>query len=94
MCRQHAFRHAAGASRHARGATATRFCHHVLRRIRHPRCSTPISSALEAKTKGKRDNRMIKNVLEDYKLLLRSIPASTVTVFVVSVILMNLLGRH
>lgn len=37
---------------------------------------------------------MIKNALEDYKLLLRSIPASTVTVFVVSVILMNLLGRH
>lgn len=37
---------------------------------------------------------MIKNVLEDYKLLLRSIPASTVPVFVVSVILMNLLGRH
>lgn len=37
---------------------------------------------------------MIKNVLEDYKLLLRSIPASTAPVFVVSVILMNLLGRH
>ena len=36
---------------------------------------------------------MIKNVLEDYKLLLRSIPASTVTVFVVSVILMNLLAN-
>ena len=35
---------------------------------------------------------MIKNVLEDYKLLLRSIPASTVTCFIVSVILMNL-GR-
>ena len=36
---------------------------------------------------------MIKNVLEDYKLLLRSIPASTVTSFVVSVILMNLLAN-
>ena len=36
---------------------------------------------------------MIKNVLEDYKLLLRSIPASTVTCFVVSVILMNLLAN-
>lgn len=80
MCRQHAI--------------TTRFCYHALRRIRRSRCSTPISSALEAKTKGKKDNRMIKNVLEDYKLLLRSIPASTVTVFVVSVILMNLLGRN
>lgn len=36
---------------------------------------------------------MIKNVLEDYKLLLRSIPASTVTCFIVSVILMNLLAN-
>lgn len=36
---------------------------------------------------------MIKKVLEDYKLLLRSIPASTVTCFVVSVILMNLLAN-
>ena len=36
---------------------------------------------------------MIKNVLEDYKLLLRSIPASTATCFIVSVILMNLLAN-
>ncbi len=36
---------------------------------------------------------MLKETLEDYKVLLRSIPASTVTVFVVSVILMNLLAN-
>ena len=36
---------------------------------------------------------MIKNILEDYKLLLRSIPASTATCFIVSVILMNLLAN-
>lgn len=36
---------------------------------------------------------MIKETLEDYKILLRSIPASTITVFVVSVILMNLLAN-
>ena len=36
---------------------------------------------------------MSKNVLEDYTLLLRSIPASTVTCFIVSVILMNLLAN-
>lgn len=36
---------------------------------------------------------MVREALEDYKVLLRSIPASTVTVFVVSVILMNLLAN-
>ncbi len=36
---------------------------------------------------------MLKDLVEDYKVLLRSIPASTVTVFVVSVILMNLLAN-
>ncbi len=36
---------------------------------------------------------MLKESLEDYKILLRSIPASTITVFVVSVILMNLLAN-
>ncbi len=36
---------------------------------------------------------MFKETLEDYKILLRSIPASTITVFVVSVILMNLLAN-
>ena len=36
---------------------------------------------------------MLKRALEDYKLLLRSIPAPTVTCFVVSVILMNLLAN-
>ncbi len=36
---------------------------------------------------------MLKNIMEDYKILLRSIPASTVTVFIVSVILMNLLAN-
>ena len=36
---------------------------------------------------------MFKDIIEDYKILLRSIPASTVTVFVVSVILMNLLAN-
>ncbi len=36
---------------------------------------------------------MLKETLEDYKILLRSIPASTITVFVVSVILMNLLAN-
>lgn len=36
---------------------------------------------------------MFKDLFEDYKVLLRSIPASTVTVFIVSVILMNLLAN-
>ncbi|WP_321972276.1 VUT family protein [Paratractidigestivibacter sp.] len=36
---------------------------------------------------------MFKDIIEDYKVLLRSVPASTVTVFVVSVILMNLLAN-
>ncbi len=36
---------------------------------------------------------MIKNVLEDYKVLMRSIPAPTVTCFVLSVVLMNLLAN-
>ena len=36
---------------------------------------------------------MFKDLFEDYKILLRSIPASTVTVFIVSVILMNLLAN-
>ena len=36
---------------------------------------------------------MVRETLEDYKVLLRSVPASTVTVFVVSVILMNLLAN-
>ena len=33
---------------------------------------------------------MIKKVMEDYKVLLRSIPAATVSLFFVSVIMMNL----
>lgn len=36
---------------------------------------------------------MFKETLEDYKVLLRSVPASTVSVFIVSVILMNLLAN-
>ena len=36
---------------------------------------------------------MFKKVWEDYKDLLRSIPASTVTLFIVSVIMMNLLAN-
>lgn len=36
---------------------------------------------------------MVRETLEDYKVLLRSVPASTVTVFIVSVILMNLLAN-
>ena len=36
---------------------------------------------------------MFKKVLGDYKVLLRSIPASTVTLFIVSVIMMNLLAN-
>ena len=36
---------------------------------------------------------MIKNVLEDYRVLMRSIPAPTVTCFVLSVVLMNLLAN-
>lgn len=35
----------------------------------------------------------IKDLREDYKILLRSIPASTVSAFIVSVILMNLLAN-
>ena len=33
---------------------------------------------------------MLKRTLEDYKVLLRNIPSTTVTLFVVSVIVMNL----
>ncbi len=36
---------------------------------------------------------MFRRTLEDYKVLLRSIPSATVTCFVVSVILMNLLAN-
>lgn len=36
---------------------------------------------------------MLKRTIEDYKVLLRSIPGSTVTLFVVSVIIMNLLAN-
>ena len=36
---------------------------------------------------------MIKKVMEDYKVLLRSIPAATVSLFIVSVIMMNLLAN-
>ena len=36
---------------------------------------------------------MIKKVIEDYKVLLRSIPAATVSLFFVSVIMMNLLAN-
>ena len=36
---------------------------------------------------------MIKSIWEDYKVLLRSIPATTVTLFIVSVIMMNLLAN-
>ena len=36
---------------------------------------------------------MLKRTLEDYKVLLRSIPSATVTLFVVSVIVMNLLAN-
>ena len=36
---------------------------------------------------------MIKNVLEDYRVLMRSIPAPTITCFVLSVVLMNLLAN-
>jgi len=36
---------------------------------------------------------MLKKALEDYRVLMRSIPAPTVTCFVVSVILMNLLAN-
>ena len=36
---------------------------------------------------------MIKRVMEDYKVLLRSIPAATVSLFFVSVIMMNLLAN-
>ena len=35
---------------------------------------------------------MLKELREDYKILLRSVPAPTVTIFIVSVILMNLLA--
>ncbi len=34
-----------------------------------------------------------KNIYEDYKILLRSVPASTVTIFIVSVIVMNLMAN-
>lgn len=36
---------------------------------------------------------MIKSIYEDYKVLMRSIPAPTVTFFIVSVIMMNLLAN-
>ena len=36
---------------------------------------------------------MLKNLMRDYKVLLRNIPSATVTLFVVSVILMNLLAN-
>ncbi|WP_130810684.1 VUT family protein [Olsenella sp. Marseille-P4559] len=36
---------------------------------------------------------MLRQTLEDYKVLLRSIPSATVTLFVVSVIVMNLLAN-
>ena len=36
---------------------------------------------------------MIKKVMEDYKVLLRSFPAATVSLFIVSVIMMNLLAN-
>lgn len=36
---------------------------------------------------------MLKRALEDYKVLLRNIPSTTVTLFVVSVIVMNLLAN-
>lgn len=36
---------------------------------------------------------MLKQTLEDYKVLLRSVPAATVTIFIVSVISMNLLAN-
>ena len=36
---------------------------------------------------------MIKKVMEDYKVLLRSIPSATVSLFIVSVIMMNLLAN-
>ena len=36
---------------------------------------------------------MLKRTLEDYKVLLRSIPSANVTLFVVSVIVMNLLAN-
>ena len=36
---------------------------------------------------------MLKRTLEDYKVLLRNIPSTTVTLFVVSVIVMNLLAN-
>ncbi len=45
---------------------------------------------VKLKTKGA---HMIKKVVEDYKVLLRSIPAATVTLFIVSVIMMNLLAN-
>ena len=35
----------------------------------------------------------MRNFFEDYKVLLRSIPAPTVTIFIVSVILMNLMAN-
>ena len=36
---------------------------------------------------------MLKRTLEDYKVLLRNIPSANVTLFVVSVIVMNLLAN-
>ena len=35
----------------------------------------------------------MRKFFEDYKVLLRSIPAPTVTIFIVSVILMNLMAN-
>ena len=36
---------------------------------------------------------MVRETLEDYKVLLRSIPAPTVSTFILSVVLMNLLAN-
>ncbi len=36
---------------------------------------------------------MLKRTIQDYKVLLRSIPSASVTLFVVSVIVMNLLAN-
>ena len=36
---------------------------------------------------------MLKRTIQDYKVLLRSIPSGTVALFVVSVIVMNLLAN-
>ncbi len=50
---------------------------------------------VKPKTKGESMKRYFNHVLEEYKLLLRSVPAMVIAVFILSVVLMNLLaGRE